>query len=112
MNPHIETTEQNPLTLTVHTLTEKSGIMLGLRQGWIDADAEGVEADLMAGAGLGSPYMTLHVTRPGKPLIVETIDMSDHLPTWINAAIARADEREEPAETAKRIAATGGPVPA
>lgn len=28
MNPHIETSEQTPLTLTVHTLTEHSGIRL------------------------------------------------------------------------------------
>lgn len=97
MNPNIKTTAATEMPVTVHTLGDRGGLELGFRQGWISADDvdNGVSAELLTGAGCGTPYMILHVTRPGKPLIVETVDMSDHLAAWINAAIARADAAAE-----------------
>jgi hypothetical protein len=99
------------MTVPVATLGAHGALALGFRQHWVEASADGVEAELASGAGLGSSYLTLSVSRPGKDTIYETVDVRDFLPGWINAAIARADAAAEPAETAARIEATGGVTP-
>lgn len=103
MNPKIDTVGKADLTLTAHAMGDRGGLELGFRQSWITANDPdgGVEAELLTGAGLGTPYMILSIHREGKPTVMEAVDMSDHLGAWINAAIARAEAREmaEDAET-------------
>lgn len=82
-------------TIEVPVAAVRDALHAGLRQGWTEAEAPGVKADLTCGAGLGSPYMILSIERPGKDTIQETISVTDFLPNWIEAAIARADARAE-----------------
>lgn len=79
--------------LTVAVETVEHTLHAGFRQEWTTAESDGVHADLCVGAGLGSPYMVLTVEREGKTTIHETVDVRTFLPGWIDAAIARADER-------------------
>lgn len=83
--------------MSVEVATVPDSMHVGLRQQWVEADNGDVQADLTTGAGLGSSYLALTVSRPGKETIRETIDVRDFLPGWINDAIERADA--EPVET-------------
>ena len=85
--PHLDSTA----TLTIPVAVVENGLTLGLRQAWIEAQDDGVDAYLASGAGLGSPYLILTVERPGKSTIREAVDVRDFLPDWIDAAIARTD---------------------
>lgn len=79
--------------MTVPVASVPDALHAGFRQEFVTADDEktGVQATLYSGAGLGSPYLTLMVDRPGKPVVVETVKVTDFLPDWITAALARAD---------------------
>jgi len=66
----------------------------GFRQMWMEAESGDIHATLFSGAGLGSPFLTLSITRgeDAEP-IYETIDITDFLESWINQAIERAEQR-------------------
>lgn len=80
--------------LVVPTATVPDALHAGFRQEWITAEDpdSGVTATLYSGAGLGSPYLILDIERAGLPSIRETIDVTDFLPRWVDAALARAAE--------------------
>lgn len=84
-------------TIEVPVAAVSDGLHIGLRQHWVTAEADGIEANLASGAGLGSGYLSLSIEREGKPTIYESIDVRDFLPNWIDAAVARADARAEAA---------------
>lgn len=87
-------TSKNATSVTdmvIEVASVPDSIHAGLRQEWVTATDDGVEAVLTAGAGLGSPYMVLTVSREGKPTIYETVDVRTFLPGWVDAAIARAE---------------------
>ena len=63
----------------------------GFRQGWISGEGDGVEFSLDSGAGLGNPYLTLHVEFEDGTTVWENIDMRTLVTAWVNSI---KDERD------------------
>ena len=77
---------EHDLTLTAKRV--ESALAAGLRMSWITGgnEDEGVEFDLSCGAGVGSPYMILSVTKDGETRY-EVADVRTMLQTWVNAVL-------------------------
>jgi len=54
---------------------------------WISGEGDGIEFDLTAGAGVGSPYLRLTVTLANGDRVVEVIDIRKGLTAWVNAIV-------------------------
>lgn len=52
-------------------------IWAGLRVDWMDGADSGVQVNLTAGAGCGSPYLTLTVTFSDGRIVYEVVDVSE-----------------------------------
>jgi len=68
-----------PITIEAFPMRGFGG---GLRQNWIEGEAEGVRISLDSGAGLGNPYLTLSVEVDGHEARWETIDVQPLLRQW------------------------------
>src|SRR5262245_44705432 len=60
--------------------------VLALSVAWIDGGDDNVSFTLTAGAGVGSPLMTLVVKAGGKSR-TEVIDIRDGLQSWVNRVV-------------------------
>lgn len=64
-------------------------LSMGLRQEWISGEGKpGLSFDLTCGAGLGSPYMILAVTKPDGEVVREVVDMRPVVTDWVNQVMA------------------------
>lgn len=79
--------------VVMHARKVESSIEAGFRVQWLSGESDDVKAELCAGAGFGSPYMTLSLDI-GDKHVEEVVDMRDVLPRWVDAVVAR--EREVP----------------
>lgn len=71
-------------------------IFAGFRTGWVSGEDEdtGMRFDLSAGAGLGSPYMTLTVELPDGTTVYEYVDITEVLQVRVAAIVAEHDQPE------------------
>lgn len=81
------------LTVTAERKTGWEALEMGFRQEWISGEAEGVEVNLSAGAGLGSPWLILTVKEGDADTVFEAIDVRPLLQQWANKV--RASLKEE-----------------
>lgn len=90
------------VTVPFHRTDGTPPLFAGFRINWFDgADEEtGTTFDLSAGAGVGSPYLTLTVEVPGHETVYEYVDMAAVLEQRIMAIIAEVTApAPAPAET-------------
>lgn len=66
----------------------ESSLSAGFRMDWLSGSADGVEVNLSCGAGCGSPYMVLSVSKDGDTVGEEIVDMRDVVQTWAASILA------------------------
>lgn len=59
----------------------------GFRVMWLDGDSDGYDIELLAGAGVGSPYLILVVRKNGEPFAEEIIDARTLVTDWLASVI-------------------------
>lgn len=80
---------------SIQPVRPESTIGCGLRVTWAEgekASEPGVTFSLSAGAGLGSPYLILHVTTRDNRTIDEYIDIRPLLQAWLDSALVAQPE--------------------
>lgn len=81
--------EQEPVTF--YRTDDTPTIFAGFRQEWLSgSDEDGTTFGLAAGAGLGSPYLTLDVTLPDGREIHEYVDIREVVRARVERIVADA----------------------
>lgn len=76
----------------------ESSLPCGLRVSWMAGDfrfeGSSYTFDLTCGAGVGSPWLILSVRSTDGESVEEIVDMGEVTKTWLEAIVARDEERQ------------------
>jgi hypothetical protein len=78
-------TEEVPLL--VYRTDGSPTIFAGFRTEWASGEQDGIEYEMAAGAGLGSPYLTYSVKLPTGETVVEYVNMIDFFQNRIQSIL-------------------------
>lgn len=101
-SPDPEAHPSTELLVPVHRVPDGGVLLTGFATEWLTAAAEGVTAELVAGAGLGNPYVRFTATVDGRT-ITEWIDIRVVFRALLDSVIAEVrvgGPADEPTEGA------------
>lgn len=97
--------------LTVQPVRVESSLAAGLRIEWADGELGETKYDLSCGAGVGSPYLLLHIETADGTKIDELIDIRPMMQNWILTALAASGLESPYQPTEAQLLQPAEPIP-